>query len=102
MASAIKYCEEKFNVPVKIVCETKKVETSPRTGGTIKGYLGIEIWKTEKQILIVKDVFDFIEKFTPIKQSDNLINKIKKSYSENGSVTYNCGNGNQTFYFYEN
>jgi len=101
MASAINYCKTKFNFVVKIVCERKIVETVFRTKGTVKNVLGFETWKVDKSIFESKDFYDFYKNNLPLKPSENIYEAIKKAYSENGSITYNCGNGNQTFYFNE-
>lgn len=84
----------------------KSFTTTKRTGGvnTITDENGkylYQIWNTEKLYGEVANVEVFIEQNQPIKPSENLTNAIKKAFNENGSVTYNCGNGNQTFYFAE-
>lgn len=44
-------------------------------------------------------VYEFIEMFTPVKQTKGIMSAIKREFEANGQVTYNIGNGNQTFYF---
>lgn len=66
-----------------------------------KGAYLYQIWNNEKLYGEVANVDVFIAQNQPTKVSENLLNAIKKAFNENGSVTYNCGNGNQTFYFAE-
>jgi len=84
----------------------KTFTTTKRTSGvtTVRDAEGnylYQIWNTENLYGEVANVEIFIEQNQPTKRSDNLINAIKKAFNENDSVTYNCGNGNQTFYFSE-
>ena len=79
----------------------KTVETQFRTGG-IEGKGLSTQFRTQKVKQTVNSVEEFIQLNTPLKQSENLINAIKKAYNENGSVMFNCGKGNQKFYFSEN
>lgn len=44
-------------------------------------------------------VEEFIDMFPPVKPSIGLVNAIKTAWKNDCDVTYNCGNGNQTFYF---
>lgn len=41
----------------------------------------------------------FLELFKPVKQSKDLIRAIELAYEYQGEVTFNYGNGNQTFFF---
>lgn len=84
----------------------KTFTTTKRTKGVIivrdeeSNYL-YQIWNTKNLYGEVANVDVFIDQNQPVKVSENLLNAIKKAFNENGSVTYNCGNGNQTFYFSE-
>jgi hypothetical protein len=82
----------------------KTFTTTRRTAGvtTVRDEEGnylYQIWNAEKLYGEVANVDVFIAQNQPTKLSENLLNAIKKAFNENGSVTYNCGNGNQTFYF---
>ena len=84
----------------------KTFETTKRTSGVTtvrddEGNYLYQIWNTEKLYGEVANVEVFINQNQPTKPSENLLTAIKKAFEENGSVTYNCGNGNQTFYFAE-
>lgn len=84
----------------------KGFTTTKRTGGATtttdeKGKYLYQVWNTEKLYGEVDNVEVFIAQNKPTKSSENILNAIKKAYNENGSITYNCGNGNQTFYFSE-
>ena len=84
----------------------KSFKTTKRTNGvtTVRDEEGnylYQIWNTEKFYGEVANVEVFIAQNQPTKVSENLLNAIKKAFNENGSVTYNCGSGNQTFYFSE-
>lgn len=79
----------------------KKVKTQFRTGG-IEGKGLSTQFKTQKIEQSINSVEEFININTPVKSSNKLLIAIKKAFNENGSVMFNCGNGNQTFYFYEN
>lgn len=84
----------------------KIIKTQFRTQGTHKiydvdGKYLYTVWNTDKIEMECTSVNNFIKQFSPVKPSKNLINKIKVAYAFNEHVTFNCGNGNQTFYFNE-
>lgn len=79
----------------------KTVKTHFRTGG-IKGKGLSTQYKSQKVKQKVNSFEEFIELNAPVESSEKLLSAIKKAYNENGSVIFNCGKGNQTFYFYEN
>lgn len=79
----------------------KIVKTQFRTGG-IEGK-GLDTqFKTQKVEQTVNSFEEFIELNAPIKCSEKLLDAIKKAYNGGTSVVFNCGKGNQKFYFYEN
>lgn len=84
----------------------KAYKTITRTGGyrTVvdeNGYYMCEVWNSEEIHGTAENVIEFIEKNKPTKPSISLLNAIEKAFNENGEVRYNCGNGNQRFYFSE-
>lgn len=79
----------------------KTVETTVRTGGTEKMFGLLDTYSTKKVKQSVSSLEDFLSKNKPVKPSDNLLAAIEKAYNENGVVHFNCGNGNQSFYFSE-
>jgi|CXWK01.1.fsa_nt_gi hypothetical protein len=84
----------------------KSFTTTKRTKGitTItddNGQYLYQVWNTEHIYGEVDSVETFIAQNQPVKSSENLLNAINRAYKENGSVAYNCGNGNQTFNFSE-
>lgn len=60
-----------------------------------------EVWATGETEGTVDSIEDFLKIFKPSKLSDGLMNAIKRAWDNNDHVIFNCGNGNQTFYFHE-
>ncbi|MFZ1751429.1 MAG: hypothetical protein WAU01_14615 [Saprospiraceae bacterium] len=84
----------------------KAFTTKIKTGGVItvrdgEGKYLYQLWDYKNLYGEVANIEIFIYQNKPNKVSENVLNAIKKAFNENGSVTYNCGNGNQTFYFDE-
>ena len=61
--------------------------------------IGMEWIQRIEKVYEFCDVDEFLRTFTPCKLSEDLKYAIIKSYNECGNVTFNVGNGNQTFYF---
>lgn len=65
------------------------------------GNIDLEMYRSDKLGFKYKTVEEFVYEFTPTFLSENLKKAITRAFSENGSVTFNYGCGNQTFYFSE-
>jgi len=64
--------------------------------GSVNGSKWIPNIETKYEFFTVSE---FIDVFTPTKLSEGLKKAIEKAYETCGNVTFNTGNGNETFYF---
>lgn len=80
---------------VRVYKETLQVrEYAVKSNG-----IGMEWIPRIEKVYTFCNVDEFIRAFTPSKLSEDLKSTITKSYNECGNVTFNVGNGNQTFCF---
>lgn len=78
----------------------KIYKTNKRISG-ITQHFGAQTHKTTPVTGSVENIQEFLKLYPPVKSSSNLIAAIEKAFIENGSIVFNCGNGNQKFYFKE-
>ena len=63
---------------------------------------GSELYGRIETVYEFYNAHQFIEKFPPTKPSESLMKAISDAFETYGTVVYNTGNGNQSFYFQEN